>query len=158
MALSPGSRERPRDARNAQSALNIFQPGQRATAPRYLRNGYNDIDVFLGPDPADLRRAEDERLSETRGCIHVSAVASTLLRRGRTAISHEVGGFVVRAGSETPKESVPSAPDYIVKLREMLIVNRANVLFHPFFAMPAAALRSSRTNFLRLERKDKYSP
>ena len=43
--------------------------------------------------------------------------------RGRTAIGYEVDdGFVVRAGSESPKESVPSTPDYIVKLRETLRV------------------------------------
>jgi len=44
-------------------------------------------------------------------------------RGRRTAIGYEVdGGFVVRAGSESPKESVPSTPDYIVKLRETLLV------------------------------------
>ena len=33
--------------------------------------------------------------------------------RGRIAIGYEVdGGFVVRAGSESPKKSVPSTPDY----------------------------------------------
>ena len=43
--------------------------------------------------------------------------------RGLTAVGYEVdNGFVVRAGSEAPKGSVRSTPDYIVKLRETLLV------------------------------------
>src|ERR1700682_205564 len=55
-------------------------------------------------------------VSPSARLLHIKA-------RGRTAIGYEVdGGFVVRSGSESPKESVPSTPDSIVKLRETLLV------------------------------------
>jgi hypothetical protein len=42
--------------------------------------------------------------------------------KGLSAIGYEGdGGFVVRAGSESPKESAPTIPDDIVKLRETLV-------------------------------------
>ena len=54
--------------------------------------------------------------------VSPSALLFYIKARGRTAVGYEVdGGFVVRAGSESPKESVPSTPDYIVKLRETLL-------------------------------------
>jgi hypothetical protein len=54
--------------------------------------------------------------------VSVSAHLFHIKARGRTAIGYEVdGGFVVCAGSEAPKETAPSTPDYIVKLRETLL-------------------------------------
>jgi len=56
----------------------------------------------------------------------VAAAPSTLLFRveakGLTASGYEVDdGSVVRAGSQSPKESAPSTPDSVVKLRQTLL-------------------------------------
>jgi Domain of unknown function (DUF4357) len=54
-------------------------------------------------------------VSPSARLLHIKA-------RGRSAIGYEVDdGFVVRAGSESPKESAPRTPDYIVKLRDTMV-------------------------------------
>jgi len=46
-----------------------------------------------------------------------------LKAKGLTAVGYEAdGGFVVRAGSESPKAPSPTTPDSIVKLRETLLM------------------------------------
>ena len=100
-----------------------------------------------------------QAVSPSSRLLHIKA-------KGRTAvIGYEVdGGFVVRAGSESPKEATPSTPDYIVKLRETLLIqgvfvdegNHYKVTQDYTFTSPSAAASAllARSANGRIEWKD----